>query len=311
MRAFRMVLIVVLGLAAACYGEDYRHRAWDLESKGDPFQARDYLQRAVQAAPGDAAAQYAWAEFLDEHRDPDARKEYAKLLDMHDGVDRAAIARRLVILDLLAGDKKDAIRHLEVYRAAGGSGLAFHPEADRSSARQATISIPGPLHSFARMAALSPELAPEDLLPALGRNVVTNGYQAGGGNEGLEPTEYLKLVVRYLSQARELEKVAGADHAIKIETCESPNTAELLRVLGYRMRGGCGSEVVLETVNATRAFLTIDSGFPLAELEQALTHEPPVRVRLSRDASAGAVRSRLLGIRAREGDRRFHRFLPV
>ena len=44
------------------------------------------------------------------------------------------------------------------------------------------------------MAALSPELAPEDLLPALARNVVTNGYQAGGGNEGLEPTEYLKLV---------------------------------------------------------------------------------------------------------------------
>ncbi len=36
------------------------------------------------------------------------------------------------------------------------------------------------------------------------------------------------------------------------------------------MRGGCGSEVVLETLNATRAFLTIDSGFPLAELEQDL-----------------------------------------
>ena len=40
--------------------------------------------------------------------------------------------------------------------------------------------------------------------------------------------------------------------------------ADLLRVLGCRMRGGCGAEVVLETVNATRAFLTIDSGFPLA-----------------------------------------------
>ena len=41
------------------------------------------------------------------------------------------------------------------------------------------------------------------------------------------------------------------------------------------MRGGCGSEVVLETVNATRAFLTIDSGFPLAELEQALRTNRP------------------------------------
>ena len=41
------------------------------------------------------------------------------------------------------------------------------------------------------------------------------------------------------------------------------------------MRGGCGSDVVLETVNASRAFLTIDSGFPLAELEQALRTNRP------------------------------------
>jgi hypothetical protein len=41
------------------------------------------------------------------------------------------------------------------------------------------------------------------------------------------------------------------------------------------MRGGCGSEVVLETVNASRAFLTTDSGFPLAELEQALRTNRP------------------------------------
>ncbi|HEV2689083.1 MAG TPA: hypothetical protein VGV35_11025, partial [Bryobacteraceae bacterium] len=85
----------------------------------------------------------------------------------------------------------------------------------------------------------------------------------------------LKLVIRYLSQARELEKLAGPDKIIKIETCESAQTGELLRVLGYRMRGGCGSEVVLETLNATRAFLTIDSGFPLAELEQSLRTNRP------------------------------------
>ncbi len=41
------------------------------------------------------------------------------------------------------------------------------------------------------------------------------------------------------------------------------------------MRGGCGSEVVLETVNATRAFLTTDSGFPLNDLEQALRTNRP------------------------------------
>ena len=37
------------------------------------------------------------------------------------------------------------------------------------------------------------------------------GYQATGSREGLEPTEYLKLIQRYLSQARELEKLAGFD----------------------------------------------------------------------------------------------------
>ncbi|MBV8821136.1 MAG: hypothetical protein JO022_22455, partial [Acidobacteriaceae bacterium] len=62
---------------------------------------------------------------------------------------------------------------------------------------------------------------------------------------------------------------------IKIESCESSQTNDLLKVLGYRMRGGCGSDVVLETLNATRAFLTIDSGFPLAQLEQALRTNRP------------------------------------
>ncbi len=92
------------------------------------------------------------------------------------------------------------------------------------------------------------------LLPSLARNVVTNGFQATRGNEALEQTEYLKLVHRYISQARELEKLAGAGKTIKIDTCDSPNAGDLLRILGFRMRGGCGSEVVLETVNATRAF---------------------------------------------------------
>ena len=116
---------------------------------------------------------------------------------------------------------------------------------------------------------------PADLLPALARNVVTNGYQTAPGTEGLEQTEYLKLVIRYLSQARELEKLAGTEKILRIDTCDSTATGDLLRVLGYRMRGGCGSDVVLETVNASRAFLTIDSGFPLAQLEQSLRINRP------------------------------------
>src|SRR5206468_1477937 len=98
---------------------------------------------------------------------------------------------------------------------------------------------------------------------------------ASHSNDALEQTEYLKLVHRYLSQARELDKLAGEQKVITIENCESANVAELLRTLGFRMRGGCGSEVVLETVNAARAFLTKDSGFPLHELEQDLRTNRP------------------------------------
>ncbi len=76
--------------------------------------------------------------------------------------------------------------------------------------------------------------------------------------------------MRYLSQARELEKLAGGDKILQVPTCESAVTGDLLRILGYRMRGGCGSDLALETVNPSRAFLTIDSGFPLSELEAAL-----------------------------------------
>ncbi|MBZ5627144.1 MAG: hypothetical protein LAQ69_51995, partial [Acidobacteriia bacterium] len=129
--------------------------------------------------------------------------------------------------------------------------------------------------SFARMAAISPDAQPEEVLPALARNVVTNGYQASHSNDALEQTEYLKLVHRYLSQAHELAKLAGDQKVITIGNCESPNVAELIRILGFRMRGGCGSEVVLETVNAARAFLTTDSGFPVNELEQALRTNHP------------------------------------
>ena len=42
--------------------------------------------------------------------------------------------------------------------------------------------------------------------------------------ESLEPTEYLKLVMRYLTQARELEKLAGPEKILRVETCESALT---------------------------------------------------------------------------------------
>jgi hypothetical protein len=254
--------------------------AWQLEAKGDGGQAREQLQRAADATNATPAAIRAYALFLDQHRDPGAREAYAKLERALTNANApkeqiASVAHREAILDLLAGDRAAAARHIETFRNASGSSLSLPDPQAVAATPGDTINIPGPLRSFARMAALSPELHAEDLLGALARNVVTNGYQAGSSNEALDQTEYLKLIIRYLSQARELEKLSGDSKMIRIETCESTQTGDLLRVLGYRMRGGCGSDVILETVNASRAFLTIDSGFPLAELEQALRTSHP------------------------------------
>src|ERR1700687_788539 len=272
MKALVTLLISVFGLSLTAIADDLSVRAWQMESKGDPSGARDFLQRAAQTGSADALEAY--AHFLDSHHDAGARDAYEKLVAGAQGEQRQRAAQRLVLLDLMAGDRSAAQAHLDKYREAGGRDLTLAPAAAGADPKQ-SIPIPGPLRSFSRMAALSPELAPEDLMPALARNVVTNGYQAASSNEALEQTEYLRLVIRYLSQARELSKLAGADNIIKIETCESPQTGEILRVLGYRMRGGCGSEVVLETVNGMRAFLTIDSGFPLSELEQSLRTNRP------------------------------------
>ncbi len=157
---------------------------------------------------------------------------------------------------------------LNRYREAGGTNLRTPAKPSQSTSAK-TVSIPGPLSSFARMAALSPDLAPEELLPALARNIVTNGYEASG-NEALQQTEYLRLIVRYLAQAREIQGLTGNARKIVIPQCDSEEAGALLKALGYRMRGSCGADIVLETVNPTKAFLTVDSGFPIAQLEQDL-----------------------------------------
>ncbi|MDP2999876.1 MAG: hypothetical protein Q8N47_20495 [Bryobacterales bacterium] len=272
--------LLTLTTVGICLGaDDSVSQARQLEAKGDALGARAALERAVRGPSAGAGALAAWAEFLDRRKEPGARPAYERALaGAASPEERRPIARRLVVLALLDDDHLSAIRHLEAYRSAGGADFSAPPPVKKQSAeveQRAVIEIPGPLRSFSRMAALSPDLAPEELLPALARNVVTNGYQASSGAESLDQTEYLKLVIRYLSQARELTRLAGESKQIRIETCESAQTGDLLRTLGYRMRGGCGSEVVLDTVNASRAFLTIDSGFPLAELEQALRTSRP------------------------------------
>jgi hypothetical protein len=137
------------------------------------------------------------------------------------------------------------------------------------SADSEEVTIPGPLRSFLRMAAISQKVAPDEVLPLLARNVVVNGFQGGGG----KPTEFLILLNWYMDQARELLALAGPEGVIRVSKCEEAKP--LLVILGYRLKQSCGPNTSLETTNADRAFLTIDSGFPLSELEETLRGGKP------------------------------------
>lgn len=239
------------------------------EARGDLAGARVLLEQRV--SNGDASAQQDMAEFLDRHLAPNRRDAYARWATVEQDPSKRLIAlRELLLIDFEEGHRDLLNADLKSYRDAGGTDLQAIKPISGSSRTFGATTIPGPLHSFARMAALSPDLAPEDLLPALARNIVTNGYQASSSNEALDQTEYLRLVLRYVGQARELTALAGSGRKIIVPTCDSDQTANLLKALGYRMRGSCGGDVVLETVNPSRAFLTVDSGFPLSRLEQDL-----------------------------------------
>ncbi|HTA45020.1 MAG TPA: hypothetical protein VK789_21375 [Bryobacteraceae bacterium] len=259
-------------LVAGLSANEAVDRAQKLEDSGESAAAREAYSKALQATPRDPELLTGYAQMLERYRDPAARENWRKAANFWKTAgktqDALSAERRAVLLDLIAGDRNSAEKDLEEYRSLGGQDLQL--PAPGATAGKQKILIPGPLRSFVRMAAISQDVDQDDIFPALARNIVTNGYQASHAQEELEETEYLKLVHRYLSQARELDKLAGPEHVIRVANCESTLTNDLLRVLGYRMRGGCGSEVVLETVNAPRAFITTDSGFPLAELEQAL-----------------------------------------
>ena len=129
------------------------------------------------------------------------------------------------------------------------------------------ITIPGPLRSFLRMAGISQKVSQKEVVPLLARNVFSQGYE-GSPTKG-HPTEFLILLARYVQQARELANLAGSDHVIRVSGCA--DVRPLLRVLGYRVRQDCGkSNTSLVTSDPERAFLTVDSGFPLPDLEETL-----------------------------------------
>ena len=131
-----------------------------------------------------------------------------------------------------------------------------------------SIVIPGPLRSFLRMAGVSQEASPAEVLPLFARNAFLYGRVEQ------RKTEYLVLADRYVQQAKELEPLTGADGMIHVTGCE--DAGKLIQILGYRFEHGCGpKDASLITADAERAFLTVDSGFPLTQLEQSLQNGIP------------------------------------
>src|SRR5580765_7001566 len=146
--------------------------------------------------------------------------------------------------------------------SSGSDASARSPDRP-TAASESQIDIPGPLRSFLRMAGISQKISPEETLPLVARNVVMHGFRIG------RPTEFLVLLTRYVHQARELVALAGPNGIIHVTNCA--DVQPLLSVLGYRLPPDCGqSSATLVTADAERAFLTIDSGFPLPALEETL-----------------------------------------
>ena len=83
-----------------------------LEREGDSLGARQALQKA---ASEDADGLAAYADFLDRHRDPEARVAYEKILSKASGAAVKTLSRRLIQLDLIAGEREAALRHAERY----------------------------------------------------------------------------------------------------------------------------------------------------------------------------------------------------
>ena len=160
---------------------------------------------------------------------------------------------------------------LHLFATASASDLPSRtsaPPLDPALLKPESITIPGPLRSLLRMAGVSQQVPPESVLPLIARSVYFLGFRQS--NE----TEFLVLLQRYIRQARELEVLAGPNSEIRVSHCAE--AGPLLQVLGYTLHGACGhQDTALVTSNAERAFITVDSGFPLTRLEQALQTDTP------------------------------------
>ena len=261
--------LAVLSLAAVAWGQGSAsaslEQAKAQQAAGDWAKAKDTLSQASKQFPQDTGIAQAYARLLDASGDRERLAAYERLAALlkERGQDDRAARRRMALLQLSAGNRA----------AAETAGILRLPPATAKAAA-ATMHVPGPLPSFRRMAALSSQTPVDELASALARNVFTLGFHYSQRLNKTSPTEYLNLLTRYVEQARALEKMGGADGIIRVGSCQE--SGPLLKTLGYRVRkGGCGAGAVIETDDPNTAFLTIDSGFPLADLESAFRAGKP------------------------------------
>src|SRR3989442_2086096 len=117
MKAFS-VLILISGAVSILAGSQTLDQARQLEHSGDSMRACALLARAAQPSPDDVTALTEYGEFLDRYGDPGCRDAYRKLVELLGNAGntarRAEIAKRLLVLDLLAGDKAAVTRDLEL-----------------------------------------------------------------------------------------------------------------------------------------------------------------------------------------------------
>src|SRR6476469_6389235 len=121
MQAFRVLVTVILTFSSSVLrGQSSPDSIQRLESSGDTLAARTALARAAAANPSNVAALTQYAEFLERYGDPAARDAYTKLLaalqNSGDKQRAGVVARRLAVLDLLAGDREATARNLDAYR---------------------------------------------------------------------------------------------------------------------------------------------------------------------------------------------------
>ncbi len=145
------------------------------------------------------------------------------------------------------------------------------PPADTQSATD-YITVPGPLRSFLRMSGVSQKAAPEEVIPLFGHFVETYGYE-GSKEKSPHQTEALTIFKRYFVQANTLASLAGSEQTLHFSTCDGAR--QLIADLGYKLSNGCDKQPSLEVDDSERAFITVDSGFPLADLEAALRDGKP------------------------------------